>query len=228
MYKVSNVARARRYDNSRRAQAAEATRRRVVDAAGECFREAGYAATTLGAIASRADVSVETVTKTFGTKRALLRTWFDACVAGPEAVPVASASWLSELEQQPGFDERVDLFAAWLTEVFGRVAPAVSVMTAAAHADRVIAEMWAEERRRRFSDVTVIAPLVLGDQVPSMSSDELVDTMYALSEVHLYLVLVEERRWSPARYRDWFATGVKQLIAGSPCADPLTPTQEKP
>ncbi len=218
----------RTYDNSRRAEAAEATRHRIIDAAGECFCESGYGATTLATVAERADVSVETIKKTFGTKRALLRRWFDNCVAGPEAVPVADAEWLDELPHTPSFDDRADLLAAWLTEVFGRAAAAVSVMTAAAHTDRAIAEMWAEERRRRFSDVTAITPLVLGDEPPAMPMDELVDTMYALSEVHLYLVLVEERQWTPARYRDWYASTVKQLVTGPPTNGPQQRTREKP
>lgn len=210
----------REYDNRRRTQAAAATRQQILDAAGQCFGESGYGSTTLGAVAKRADVSVETIKKTFKTKSGLLLRWFEACVAGPEAVPVAEAGWLDELSGIASFGERVDLLAAWLTAVFERAAVAVSVMTAAAHTDPDIASMWAEERVRRFADVAAITPLVLGDEVPAMPLEALVDALYALSEVHVYLVLVEERHWTPQQYRDWFARSVKQLVAGQPTANP--------
>ncbi len=218
----------REYDNRRRAEAAEATRRRILDAAGTCFGESGYGATTLTAVAERASVSVETIKKTFATKPELLRRWFDACVAGPEAVPVANAAWLDELLEMPSFGERADRLAAWLTEVFQRSAVAVSVMTAAAHTDPDIANLWAGERQRRFADVATIVPLVLGDEIPAIPFDDLVDALYALSEAHVYLVLVEERRWTARQYRDWLAGTIKQLVAGPSTTNPRETSQEKP
>ena len=57
----------------RRRARATATRARVVEAAMALFIERGYVATTIDAIAERADVSAETIYSTFGNKRALRR-----------------------------------------------------------------------------------------------------------------------------------------------------------
>jgi AcrR family transcriptional regulator len=62
----------RRYNMATRAEAATATRRRILDAALELYRERGIKATTLTAIADRADVARGTVIYHFGAADQLL------------------------------------------------------------------------------------------------------------------------------------------------------------
>ena len=50
---------------------ADATRRRMVDAAAKLFAQRGYAATTMAAIAQQAGVAVQTVYFTFHSKTEL-------------------------------------------------------------------------------------------------------------------------------------------------------------
>ncbi|MBA2577261.1 MAG: helix-turn-helix transcriptional regulator, partial [Euzebyaceae bacterium] len=57
----------------RRADKARATRRRIVDAAGDLLVQHGYAGTTLEAIAEQAGVAVQTVYFHFGNKRTVLK-----------------------------------------------------------------------------------------------------------------------------------------------------------
>ena len=52
-------------ERTRRTERAEATRRRVLDAAVQLFIQRGFHATTIESIAAAADVSVETVYKRF-------------------------------------------------------------------------------------------------------------------------------------------------------------------
>ena len=61
----------RRYDNSRRLAQVRASRRRVIEAAKALFIELGYPATTLESVAEAADVSLPTLYRLFGSKRAL-------------------------------------------------------------------------------------------------------------------------------------------------------------
>jgi AcrR family transcriptional regulator len=56
----------RKYDLGQRATSAASTRARILAAAGELYREQGVAATTLQAVAERADVSRGTVINHFG------------------------------------------------------------------------------------------------------------------------------------------------------------------
>ena len=66
----------RSYDASRRREQARARRLAVVLAARELFERDGFRATTLAAIAGRADISVEGSYKTFGSKAALAKAVF--------------------------------------------------------------------------------------------------------------------------------------------------------
>lgn len=214
--------RVREYDNSRRRAAADATRRDVIVAAGETFVEQGYAATTLGEVAEKAGVSVETVKKRFGTKRGLLTAWFDSAVAGDQGVAVVESDWVEELAGAQTLTERVDIASAAIAAIHRRAAPALRVAAAAAHADADIADWWAGERKKRRSDVGTIVPLVLGDVVPALPPDQIVDAIYALSEAHTFLVLTDELGWPDDRYRRWLAAQIIHLATSASFEDPET------
>ena len=62
----------RKYDNTKRRQAAEATRQRIVDATFEVHGEQGIAAARLDDIANRAGVSIGTLYRHFPTYEALV------------------------------------------------------------------------------------------------------------------------------------------------------------
>src|SRR6266699_753750 len=74
----------RPYHSPARRHQADQTRARILAAAREQFRSAGYAATTLDAIASSAQVSAKTVEAAFGSKRGVLAALVDPLAsAGP-------------------------------------------------------------------------------------------------------------------------------------------------
>ena len=58
----------RRYDASRRREAAAHTRQAIMDAALELFTDRGYAATPMTAVAKRAGVALDTVYAAVGRK----------------------------------------------------------------------------------------------------------------------------------------------------------------
>lgn len=62
----------RPYTQRKRADSADVTRARIVEAAGELYRERGVAATTMAAIAERADVARGTILHHFGGSDRLL------------------------------------------------------------------------------------------------------------------------------------------------------------
>src|SRR5215217_558269 len=74
---------------NKRAEKARQTRRRMLAAARELFVERGYGATALQDIADRAEVAVQTIYFTFGTKRALLKELADVSIAGDDE-PIAT------------------------------------------------------------------------------------------------------------------------------------------
>ena len=67
----------RRYDATRRRAQARQNQRRMIDSAARLFAERGYAATPLTDIAADADVAIQTLYVTFGTKANLLKRAID-------------------------------------------------------------------------------------------------------------------------------------------------------
>ena len=94
----------RSYVLGKRAESAEATRRRIIDATFELYRERGIPATTLKAVAERADVARGSILHHFGSASglfgAVLDNILDTIVLPDPAV----------LEAMDGRDERVRRF----------------------------------------------------------------------------------------------------------------------
>src|SRR5437588_10035469 len=92
----------RPYNSLRRREQAEATRRKIIDAAHRLFVLHGYTATTLPSIAREAGVSMPTVTSVFGTKYALLTALIKTTVRGDAApAPLVESTWSQELLREP-------------------------------------------------------------------------------------------------------------------------------
>src|SRR5215831_20320428 len=84
----------RAYNSPRRRQQADATRREILDAARRLFEQQGYAATTMGAIASEAGVALKTVYVAFETKSGVLRALWHVLLRGEEdSTPIAEQTW---------------------------------------------------------------------------------------------------------------------------------------
>jgi AcrR family transcriptional regulator len=91
----------RQYSSTLRAAQAQLSRERIAAAATELFSEKGYAATTIGAVAERSGVSLQTVYNAVGGKPALLALAYTWSLHGQTEPPVVTET-----------DEFRDMFAA--------------------------------------------------------------------------------------------------------------------
>src|SRR3954464_10099987 len=148
--------RKRVYNSPLRAEQAQRTRTAVLDAAGRCFLDKGYAATTMKDVAAAAGVSVQTVFGQ-GSKAALLLACVDRAVVGDdEEVPLAQREMVTRLLRAP---DRAGKFAAAREMVMIYVPislPMIRVFAAAAAGDPEIADAWAEHERRRHQDSRIM------------------------------------------------------------------------
>jgi AcrR family transcriptional regulator len=92
----------REYRQKQRAQAAEATRRRIIEAAAAVYGERGVTATTFQAIAERADVSRGTVVNHFGTLDSVLEAVLDRAVDELEYPNASHLDGATTLEERIG------------------------------------------------------------------------------------------------------------------------------
>lgn len=205
----------RRYRSPRREQQARHTRARITEAAAARFLGHGYAATTIRAVAADAGVSVPTVELAFGTKARLLKAAIDTAIAGDdEPVPMLAREWAARAEAATEPGAFVAVFAQVLTDSARRAAGLTLAAFEAARVDDDIAAVATQLMTQRQTMATwlvdgLIPRSSLRDGVSRAAA---IDTVWALMDPALFCRLTQDRRWSPDRFRRWFADGVVRLL----------------
>jgi AcrR family transcriptional regulator len=192
----------RRYDSSRRQELARQNRQAILAASRELFLENGYAATTVGRIATEAGLSVETVYKAFGNKPGLAKAVFDVTVVGDdEAVPMAERPEIKVVEAEPDARKKIELFFETYPARRSRTAAIERMIRDAAATDAGAAavrdELVAELRR----GMTMFASHLVDDggTRPELTVDDVADILYTYVSLDFYELLMA-RGWSQQRY----------------------------
>lgn len=201
----------RPYHSPARQRQAEQTRARILASAREAFRSAGYAATTMDAIASAARVSGKTVEAAFGSKRAIL-----AALVDPLAAAGPPQDLVARLRETGDPRHRLRLVAELTARVYQASAPEFELMRdAVAVAPEIAAVARQVGSRRRDNQVRLVSwlherDLLRADLQPGAATD----IVWALTSYDLYRALVTERSWPADRYQAWLAeTLASQLLA---------------
>jgi AcrR family transcriptional regulator len=207
----------RAYHSPTRQAQSSATRRRVVSAAQECFEERGYVATTMRAIAQRAQVSVETVHLT-AAKRELLLAVFTLTVTGEDG----PGRLLERPEPKAILDDpdpvrRLRRLAEFVTGINTRVMPLWRVFEQAAAADPQIAAEYADLITRMRSELRDVLTVLAerGDLRDDRPIDELADLLWLLVLPDQYFRLCRQAGWSLERYAAWLAESMLDLLPAS-------------
>jgi AcrR family transcriptional regulator len=192
-----------------RAEQARATRRRIIDAAGELFLAQGYTATMLDQVAERAGVAVQTVYFHFGNKPTLLKEALDvAAVGDDEPVPMLERPWMEQLRTEPDPGRIIDLWVTSSRAIMLRLGPIMRVVHDAAGSDPELAARWAMTEQQRLADFrTLPEALAVRDALkPGLSIDEATDMAFTLSGVEVYWLLTSTCGWSVSRWQEWTVT----------------------
>jgi AcrR family transcriptional regulator len=192
----------RPYHSPARRRQAEQTRMRILAAARELFRSAGYAASTMEAIAASAQVSAKTVEAAFGSKRGVL-----AAVVDPLASSGPPRDLVDQVRAAEDPRHRIRLVAELTRRAYETSVPEFELMRgAAAVAPEVAAVAQQVGARRRANQVHLITYLrEKGALRKDLAPEEAADIVWALTSYDLYRALVTERHWPAGRYRDWLA-----------------------
>jgi AcrR family transcriptional regulator len=206
----------RRYDVSRRRQAAARTRTAILDAALQLFAGHGYAATPMTAIAERAGVALDTVYASVGRKPELARLLIETAISGSsQAVPAEDRDYVRAIQAAPDAETKIAIYASAMRLIAGRLAPVLGIVQQAAPAEPELAALWREiaERRaanmRRFvADLAAVATL-------RVDPGEAADIVWATNAPELYQLLADQRGWSPERYERFLADTWRRLLLAS-------------
>src|SRR5215471_4180782 len=207
----------------RRAQTA-LTEQRILAAATELFLADGYLATTLEAVARRAQVGARTVYVRFGTKAALFKRVIDVAIVGDaEPVDVLGRDWMQPALTAPTAAERIAAGAAANRQIMERSWALFEVALQAAIIEPAIQEAFQEGRRgaRRAQEAFWTAMAADGLLPEGADLGWLIDTTGLLGSAESYLQAGYLYSWSFDQYEEWLVTTWTRLAAAS--AIPATP-----
>jgi AcrR family transcriptional regulator len=206
----------------RRQRKAQATRRRVLDAAETLFTRDGYATTTMAAIAEEADVAVQTVYAVFGTKRAILIELLPVRVVGDDdGTPLQDRQDWQDMEREADPSRQLALLASIATRVGNRIAALYGVMAGAAGSDPEIAEMYRRQQQARYTDQRRVARSLSrkGALRTGLSEARATDIMWAIANPSTHRSLIGERGWAADEYERWLAQVLISALLKEPARD---------
>jgi AcrR family transcriptional regulator len=192
----------------RQAQIAQ-TEERILAAATELFLADGYVATTLEAVAKRAQVGARTVYLRFGTKAALFERVVDVAVVGDtEPVDVLGRDWMQAALTAPTAAERIAASAAAGRQIMERTGALFAVAQQAAAVEPLIADKWQQGREQTRYAHAVFWTRMAEDGLldPGLDLDWLIDTSTILGSAETYLLISRLTNWDLDAYQDWLVT----------------------
>lgn len=207
----------RPYRSTLREVNANATRRRIVQAARGLFIERGYVATSIEAIADAAGVSRATVFTSVGGKPVLLKKAYDIALVGDDAdVPLVQRAASRAIRAEPNVERFLDRYAGLVTEINSRLARIYEAVRGAASADADVRNVFDKiQAERRVGSGRVIEDVQSkGPLRPGLTAEVAADLLWVLNDAGLYHLLVHQRGWPQEQFQTWLSASMRaQLLA---------------
>ena len=192
------------------------TEDRLIAAATELFLAEGYVATTLEAIARRAQVGARTVYVRFGTKAALFKRVVDVAIVGDTLpIDVLSRDWAQAAVTAPTAAERIAAGAAIGRQIMERTGALFAVAQQAAAVEPLIAGFWQQGREQSRHAQAVFWSRMAEDGLldPGVDLAWVIDTASILGSAETYLVITRMLGWDLDEYENWLVTTTARLSA---------------
>jgi AcrR family transcriptional regulator len=203
----------RRYDATRRREAAARTRQAILDAALELFTARGYTATSMTAIAARADVALDTIYASAGRKPELARLLIETAISGStQAVPADERDYVQAIQAAPDAEAKIEIYASAMRVIAGRLAPVLVIIQQAAGAEPQLTSLWREISDRRAANMRRFAADLAAAAALRVDLGDAADIIWATNVPELYQLLVGQRHWTPERYERFLADTWRRLL----------------
>jgi AcrR family transcriptional regulator len=218
LYVVDPEVKRRRYHAPHRDEAAAGTRQAILAAARIEFLRHGYAATTVAGIARAAGVAVDTVYASVGRKPALFRLLIETSISGQdETIPAPEREYIEQIRSAATADEKLQIYAATVAAIQQHLAPLFRALREAAPTHPELAALWSEIAAQRANSMHELAVdlTATGQLRPDLSTDEVADVLWSMNAAEYYVLLVDDRGWSPDRFGRWLADAWHRLLVES-------------
>ena len=205
----------RRYDVAQRRERSAATRQSIIVAARDLMMELGYRGTTVAAIATRADVNIDTVYELVGRKPVLLRELIEQAISGTDhAVVPEERGHVKAMRAESDPVRKLAIYAGAIREIQERMAPLFVALRDAASTEPDVRRVWEEISTRRAKNMRklVLDLQDAGGLRADLSIDDAADIVWATNSSELYVMMVVERGWSPQHYEHWLADSWCRLL----------------
>jgi len=212
---MSRIVTRRVYDSSSRRKAAETTRQSIIGAARCMFLEKGYVAATMPAIAQAAGVALDTVYATVGKKPSLFRLLVEMAISGSDrAVPAEERDYVRAIRAEADAARKLRIYATAVRSIQPRLAPLIRVLQGAAPLDPELNALWQGISERRAKNMRLLANdlAVTGRLRTGLSVAKAADIIWSMNSPEFYLLLVEQRGWSPEEFERWLADAWIRLL----------------
>ncbi len=212
---VKQSVKTRRYDNARRAEQAELTRRAILEAARDLFASQGYARTTVGAIAERAGVAVDTLYSSVGRKPDLMRALIETSISGEDrAVPAEERDYVQRILAAGDTREQLAIYAAAIVPIQARMAPIFLALRDAALTDEDCEALWSEISERRSDNMLRMAGALraTGGLRTDLTDRQVADILWSTNAAEYWDLLVTRRGWSPEEFGAWLLDAWSRLL----------------
>jgi AcrR family transcriptional regulator len=192
------------------------TRQRVEQAAALLFTRDGYTATSMQAIATEADVHVQTIYLAYGTKPALLAACAARLVAGDEDpdTPPAERRWAREVAAESDPHAKLVRYVEQIAEVAPRVTALIDVLRTTAPAEPDVAAFLDHmERGRREGALQLLAlGAPPGTWREGLTPDEVADIIFAIASPDTLRALSIRCAWPPDAARRLIVTALEHEL----------------
>lgn len=198
-----------------RREQADASRRKVLEAARDAFVEHGFHGATMADIARRSGLAVQTVSYFFGTKPRLLSECIVATVMWEigEAPAGARGGWEEAMAQAPSQEALIDLYVDGGYRILSGVSPLLDVARVGALTDPEVADVYHAHEANRRRDFEVFTRWLeeKGPLRAGLDHELATDVALSVHGFEVYLAFVR-RGWGPDAIRAWMKDALKRTL----------------
>lgn len=194
----------RPYVSVARQAKAEATRRRIIDAASALFLERGYGGTTTIVIAEAAMTSEASVFAVFGSKADLLVEVVRDRVVRDSDFPLRGQPRWARLAENPDKMPAIEAFAGVVRRAHDRSWRLLAIAAAAGEDDTAVRDAVARGAQGRHDDCAWFVREIIGS--PPSEAARRADEVWTLISVENYRHLVVERSRTHWDYEAWLSS----------------------
>ncbi len=215
MAQVEEDVKRRSYDGTARKERSIETRQRIIEAARSLMMANGYRATTVAAVATRADVNVDTVYELVGRKPVLLKELIEQAISGADhAVAAEDRGYVQAVKAEPDPAIKLAIYARAIRRTQERMAPLVLALRDASSTEPAAEQVWREISDRRATNMRLLVKDIqnTGRLRPGLSVNEAADVVWALNSSEFYVLLTVDRGWSSHRFESWLADAWARLL----------------